>query len=407
MKIKKIICLALALAVLLSMASTAAASGKVTVTVKYVTGEKNTRIADTEKISGIPGTYFQIDIKDIKGYTFVGFTSNTMNSFVFPNKDITMLVHYAKGVTNTIKYVDVNGNKIAASTKISGKDGQEYDVETPYIGGYTFLRVEDPNNGVFKTKDNTIKVVYQPKTGTGNGMPAVSTVHLSVKCVDMNTGATLTILENRDIAYNSTIDLSSYSRSFTGYNFNHVTVNGIDAQSSVVRLVCDTSVVYYYTTKSHWSEPIMHDNMLTITAVNRENGRIIQILDSRAVPNGTNVALSAPYFNGYVFSYYVVDGARNNNGIITVYGDTNVTLYYAPVAQATVPTIPTNPTVPTIPTSQYVPSVPTVSTIPTTSTESTIPTVPTIPTTSTETTVPVVPVVSSETTVPTIPTNPA
>ncbi|MDO5111216.1 MAG: MucBP domain-containing protein [Clostridia bacterium] len=331
MRKQKMLALLLCAMLLLTAAAPALAASKVTVTVKYVTGDKNVKIADTERITGVPGAYFQVDLKDISGYTFIGFTHNTMNSFVFPEKDVTLLAHYAKQDGITVKYVDEKGNKLGASKTISGREGQGYTVDTPYFAGYTFLRVDDPNNGVIRADSKTIKVVYRASSASSVVPVSGQMVHLRVQSVDQGTGAVLTLLENADKPYGTHVDISNYRHTVQGYQFTGVTVNGVKATSSDVALTRDTTIVYYYQTTSHWTQPVTHDATLLVRGVDESTGRVFREFYNNAVSYGSAMALNAPNIQGYVYDYCTVTGSSSDRGVVTVYNDTVITYFYKPV----------------------------------------------------------------------------
>ncbi|MDD4074550.1 MAG: MucBP domain-containing protein [Eubacteriales bacterium] len=335
MRKQKLTALLLSVLLLFAVAAPALAASQVTVTVKYVTGEKNLKIAEPEKITGTPGAYFQVNLKEISGYTFVGFTHNKNNSFIFPDKSITMLAHYAKVDGITVKYVDENGNKIADSVTVGGHEGQVYTVNTPYIAGYSFLRVEDPNNGVIKASNKSIKVVYRAVNAVT--MPPVGQMmHLRVRSVDQDTGAMLNLIENSDKPYGIKINISDYQHAVSGYQFTGVTVNGVAATSTIVPLTKDTDIVYYYKTNSSWIQPIVHEASLVVRGVDESTGRVFREFYNDGVSYGSAMALNPPSVEDYSYDYCTVSGAQVMNRTITIYNDTVVTYFYKPLWQVPV-----------------------------------------------------------------------
>ncbi len=330
MRKQKLTALLLSVLLLLTVAVPALAASKVTVTVKYVTGEKNKKIAEPDKITGVPGAYFQVKLKDISGYTFIGFTHNKNNNFIFPDKSITMLAHYAKQDGITVKYVDEKGNKIADSANVGGLEGQAYTVNTPYISGYSFLRVEDPNNGVIRTDSKTVKVVY--RAVNASALPPVGQMmHLRVMSVDQGTGAMLNLIENSDKPYGVQISINDYKHTVPGYQFTGVTVNGVAATSTIVPLTKDTEVVYYYKTNSYWTQPVVHDATLLVRGVDESTGRVFREFYNNVVSYGSAMALNPPVIQDYSYDYCTVSGAQVMNRTITIYNDTVVTYFYKPL----------------------------------------------------------------------------
>lgn len=68
--------------------------------------------------------------------------------------------------TVVVNYIDENGEKIIESTIKNGKVGQEYDIERPYIKGYTRYGEEPITRaGVYGTENINVDFVYRPVSG--------------------------------------------------------------------------------------------------------------------------------------------------------------------------------------------------------------------------------------------------
>lgn len=322
-KMKKLLVWMLILAFLAAFAMPAAAS-TTTVTVKYVTGEKNKTIAKSAKITGEPGDFFQVDIKDIKGYTYIGFTHPSENSFIFPDKDITMLVHYAKGVKATVNYVDQNGSTILASTSLSGKTGDSYTVPQPYIQGYTFAHIKDPEHGLFGDKNHTITVVYNRV----NWAPSATMVNLRVQCVDQDSGKVLMVITDSNVPISTVVNLNSYNHNIPGHSFTGVSVNGAPATRGTISLGGDTLITYYYISGQPWPIPVVETAHLYVYAVCEETGDVIRVLQDQDVQIGTIVSLVPPSLPSFEYDYTDVGGAQRRGNSIIVNYDTVVAYYY-------------------------------------------------------------------------------
>lgn len=354
---KKLLPLLLVLLLLLTAAAPvfAESSGKATVTVKYVTGDKNKTIAKNRTITGTPGKHFSVKVRDIAGYTFIGFSDDHPNDFVFPKNKMTVLVHYAKGAAATVKYLDTYGNTIYPSVKLTGIPGAVYTINTPSIQGYVLSQVQDPNHGVFSSKGNTVKVIYTP---TGIPTPAPTTqVRLTVQSVEIGSGAVLKNITNQAVMLPATINLSNYNHQVPGYSYYTTLVNGVTPSSNLVSLHGDTTVSFVYSGNIPTPPPVVKDATLYVYAIDEDTGDILSTIYSGNMRQGSSFRLSPPSFNGYAYDYTEVNGGPDWSSSITVNYDTVVVYYYnmlymrdVPVAVDPTPD-PYDPDIPVAPSS--------------------------------------------------------
>lgn len=102
-----------------------------------------------------------------KGTTSGG-TTYTADDLMTTYDGSTMAGEYtwAKLGTVTVKYVDSEGNSIAADTTLTGENGSDYTTTAPDIAGYTLASTPDNATGKFSTDgDGVIVVTY---TYSGN-----------------------------------------------------------------------------------------------------------------------------------------------------------------------------------------------------------------------------------------------
>lgn len=323
--IKRIFPLLLAFIMVFALSASAFAASKGVVTIKYVTGENNKQISKSKTMSGTPGKHFSVKVPTIKGYTYIGFTDSVDNDFTYPEKSMTVLVHYAKSVSATINYLDTYGNVIAKKTTVSGSEGQSYTVATPYISGYSLMQIQDPENGVFGHSNHTINVYYS----AGSIVPAAtSSVQLTIQSVDRDTNGVLQTLLSQQVMLPRTINFSAYSHTVPGYTFIGTMVNGIMNYNSSVTLTGNTTINFLYTKNQPWPSPIAQYATLTVTAVDADTGSVISVLRCENVPAGTNVSINPPAMNGYAYDHTEVNGNLGYTSSVTVNYDTDVDYYY-------------------------------------------------------------------------------
>ncbi len=320
---KKLLSIILVLVLIFAVAAPAFAQTQSKVTVKYVTGDNNKTIAKNKTLTGTPGKHFSVKVADIKGYTFIGFSDGGKNDFVFPQKSMTILVHYAKTVKATIKYEDTYGNEISPSKTIRGYEDMAYAVDSPYISGYSLKQVQDPRNGVFGASNHTIHVIY---SGGGVAPVRYNTAHLVVRSVNAYSGAVLLTIVDQTVTLPIRIDLSGYGHYVPGYTFCGVTVNGVRTNANVLQLSGDTVVNYLYTMDT--PTPIDDNASLYAAAVDVGTGDVITVLRNGNVPRGTKFYIDPRSFNGYALDHVEVNGNYSYNSFVTVNYDTNVIYYY-------------------------------------------------------------------------------
>jgi LPXTG-motif cell wall-anchored protein len=131
------------------------------VTVKYVDEDGNPIAADVV-ISGNVDEKYTTDQKAIDGYTFKEVQGNANGQFTDQAQTVTYV--YTKnpvaGGDVTVKYVDEDGNPIAADVVISGNVDEKYTTEEKTIDGYTFKEVQGNANGQFTNQAQTVTYVY-------------------------------------------------------------------------------------------------------------------------------------------------------------------------------------------------------------------------------------------------------
>ncbi|WP_318765738.1 MucBP domain-containing protein [Lactiplantibacillus carotarum] len=282
-------------------------AAKYTVTAKYVDENGNTIAAD-KTFTGETGTAYDAT-NAIDGYTF---KSGDVTGKI-GDADSTVTLTYTKNETPaakytvTAKYVDENGNTIAADKTFTGETGTAYDA-TNAIDGYTFKSGDV--TGKIGDADSTVTLTY-----TKNETPAAKYT-VTAKYVDENgntIAADKTFTGETGTAYDAT-------NAIDGYTFKSGDVTGKigDADSTVTLTYTknETPAAKYTVTAKYVDE-----NGNTIAADKTFTGETGTAYDA------TNA------IDGYTLKSGDVTGKIGN-------ADSTVTLTYALNTQPTVaPTI--------------------------------------------------------------------
>ncbi len=143
-----------------------------TVTVNHVDEEGNA-LTEPELLSGEIGTDYTTEAKEFEGYVLTTTPDNASGQFT--DEDQTVTYVYAKIASSnssiTVKYVDQEGNELAAPTTQVGAVGEAYSTEPIEVDGFELVEVPSNATGEFTEAPQTVTYVYQPvqtpiETGT-------------------------------------------------------------------------------------------------------------------------------------------------------------------------------------------------------------------------------------------------
>ena len=139
-----------------------------TVTVRYVAAD-GSPIADSDTLTGVVGTPYQTQAKEVTGYRLV--RTEGPNAGNYATTEQSVVYHYeAVPVmgTVTVRYVAADGSSIADSDTLTGEVGTPYQTQAKEVTGYRLVRTEGPNAGNYATTEQSVVYHYEavPVMGT-------------------------------------------------------------------------------------------------------------------------------------------------------------------------------------------------------------------------------------------------
>lgn len=148
----------------ISMASTVAGD----LTVNYVDEDGET-IHEPQVVSGFVGDDYDVTTPEyqlaIDGYELDNskLPTDAIGTFDYAPLSVTYVYKENQGAPVTVKYVDENGNELAASENLTGKLGSSYQTEAKEIAGFTLDESKLPTNasGEFEVSTQTVTYVYK------------------------------------------------------------------------------------------------------------------------------------------------------------------------------------------------------------------------------------------------------
>ncbi|MBC2248847.1 cell surface protein [Listeria sp. FSL L7-0123] len=148
----------------ISMASTVAGD----LTVNYVDEDGET-IHEPQVVSGFVGDDYDVTTPEyqlaIDGYELDNskLPTDAIGTFDYAPLSVTYVYKENQGAPVTVKYVDENGNELAASENLTGKLGSSYQTEVKEIPGFTLDESKLPTNasGEFEVSTQTVTYVYK------------------------------------------------------------------------------------------------------------------------------------------------------------------------------------------------------------------------------------------------------
>lgn len=126
------------------------------ITVKYVDTAGNELASDT--LTGLFGTSYTTEAKEFSGYTLKTTPNNANGTFSMDAQTVTYVYEAGRGEAITVKYINQEGNEIAASKILNGKVGQSFNETAKKTSGYdligdevrTFTITDEPQTVVFE-----------------------------------------------------------------------------------------------------------------------------------------------------------------------------------------------------------------------------------------------------------------
>ncbi|EQA5430623.1 MucBP domain-containing protein [Enterococcus faecalis] len=138
------------------------------VTVKYLDVNGN-KLADDVTLNGKVGLAYESKAKEIKDYTLKETQGNAKGLFSNAKQTVTYIYERKEAAPVTVKYLDVNGNKLADDVILNGKVGLAYESKAKEIKGYTLKETQGNAKGLFSNEKQTVTYIYKK-----NNEPTVS-----------------------------------------------------------------------------------------------------------------------------------------------------------------------------------------------------------------------------------------
>ncbi|WP_239255859.1 MucBP domain-containing protein [Listeria ilorinensis] len=128
------------------------------VIVKYVDEEGN-EITDPETLTGIVDTDYETTAKDIAGYQLKETPENAIGTYTAEDQTVTYVYEKAQGNV-IVKYVDEEGNEIAAPEMLTGIVDTDYETTAKDIADYQLKETPENATGKFTTENQYVFYVY-------------------------------------------------------------------------------------------------------------------------------------------------------------------------------------------------------------------------------------------------------
>lgn len=118
-------------------------------------------IAKDTIYTGYVDDNFSITHPNFDSYEFIRANGDETGQYKIEDQELEYV--YEKFIKGTviIQCVDEKGNKIASDKEIGGKAGTPYEISTPTIHGYKYLRTQGQTSGNYKEGTNIVKFIYK------------------------------------------------------------------------------------------------------------------------------------------------------------------------------------------------------------------------------------------------------
>ncbi|PCS06183.1 hypothetical protein RU86_GL000415 [Lactococcus piscium] len=137
------------------------------ITVSYMDENGQTLLPD-KQINGFVGKEYAVAAEMIPDYQLVNVVGATSGVFSNDAQTVTFVYKKLGGVSKLgevmVSYVDLDGNEIAPTEKMSGNVGDAYQTEQLDIKDYTFKEVKGAPTGLFSDKALVVTYVYTKNT---------------------------------------------------------------------------------------------------------------------------------------------------------------------------------------------------------------------------------------------------
>lgn len=137
------------------------------VTVSYVDENGQTLLPD-KKINGFVGKDYDVSAEMIPDYQLINVVGATSGLFSNDAQTVTFVYKKLGGVSKLgevmVSYVDLEGNEIAPTEKMSGNVGDAYQTKQLDIKNYTFKEVKGAPTGLFADQALVVTYVYTQNT---------------------------------------------------------------------------------------------------------------------------------------------------------------------------------------------------------------------------------------------------
>ena len=251
------------------------------VVVKYVDIETGEEIADSEIITGISGTEYETEQKEIEGYTYTSDTGNTTGTI--EDSNISVIYYYTADeeptYTVTVMYVDIEtGEEIATTETITGTTGDIYITEQKEIDDYTYTDDTGNTAGVIGSQDITVIYYYTAEE------ELIYTI--TVMYVDIDTGEK--IADSETITGTTGTEYETEQKEIEGYTYTS------DTENTEGTIETENIEVIYYYTKNGYT--------ITTRYVDVETGEEIATTETSTGTMGDTYTTEQKEIEGYTYT---------------------------------------------------------------------------------------------------------
>lgn len=257
------------------------------ITVQYK-DESGLNIADSKTMKGNIGDNYNVEIPTIEGYTYK--SSSQSLSGTYTDKSSTIVLTYSKNKPVeqakpvTVNYVDESGKTIKDSETLTGKLGDNFNVKTPAINGYTYKSSDKALTGKFTTSAQSVTLTYAKDSKPVEEAKPVTVGFVDEKGNSIRPNETLTgkLGESFNI---KTPKIEGYT-----YKDSSAPLSGkftTTAQNVTLTYVKD-------------SKPVEESKPVTVNYVD-EKGKSIKTSAELTGKLGENFTVSTPKITGYTY----------------------------------------------------------------------------------------------------------
>ncbi len=193
-------------------------------------------LLDEEFLQGSPGDSFTTTAKSFANYDLLRTEGATSGTFTFEPQVVTYIYGLKAGGNVTVRYVDQDGQPLTPDIILTGQVTNTFATLKKVFPGYTFVRVEGSEQGVFTTEEQLVTYFYQKNTDSVGGDVLVRYLNQDGKPLTADI-----VIPGGQIG----MAFSTEKKSFTGYDF--VRVEG-PTQGTFTQ--DPQTVTYYYKAQS-------------------------------------------------------------------------------------------------------------------------------------------------------------